>query len=150
MPANSKPREDRSLRLHVRVRCTGESNSKGCAFLLGGRDFDRTFMASYDFSHDEQFRSPAARPKFLAYVAMGKTNPEIVTILGIRRLTVKKHLDISFKRSASKPAQPQPPQHWNSHRLCSTDEAGILTTAISDGTHQDLASIRSALASADT
>jgi len=32
----------------------------------------------------------------LAYVAMGKTNPEIATILGISRLTVKKHLEHIF------------------------------------------------------
>ena len=33
----------------------------------------------------------------LAYVAMGKTNPEIATILGISRLTVKKHLEHIFQ-----------------------------------------------------
>lgn len=32
----------------------------------------------------------------LAYVAMGKTNPEIAIILGISRLTVKKHLEHIF------------------------------------------------------
>jgi DNA-binding CsgD family transcriptional regulator len=33
----------------------------------------------------------------LAYVAMGKTNPEIAIILGISRLTVKKHLEHIFQ-----------------------------------------------------
>ena len=33
----------------------------------------------------------------LAYVAMGKTNPEIAIILGISRLTVKKHLEHVFQ-----------------------------------------------------
>jgi DNA-binding CsgD family transcriptional regulator len=32
----------------------------------------------------------------LAYVAMGKTNPEIAIILGVSRLTVKKHLEHIF------------------------------------------------------
>lgn len=33
----------------------------------------------------------------LAYVAMGKTNPEIAIVLGISRLTVKKHLEHIFQ-----------------------------------------------------
>ena len=36
----------------------------------------------------------------LAYVANGKTNPEIATILGISRLTVKKHLEHIFQSLA--------------------------------------------------
>jgi DNA-binding CsgD family transcriptional regulator len=35
--------------------------------------------------------------EILAYVAMGKTNPEIATILDISRLTVKKHLEHIFQ-----------------------------------------------------